>query len=136
MKTYNLEIKWSISKGRETCGYNICSLWDINKKYQTYGGGYDMLGTVFAQWLFANFKERIIKTCMPATRTKPNCYSNCDGYYGFFHSQESGNYWLDGACGFECMTTIAKAIGLDIQKIYNRKYTTLKNIIVTDKEAE
>jgi len=27
-----IEIKWSVSKGRDTYGYNICSLWSWGKK--------------------------------------------------------------------------------------------------------
>lgn len=127
----NLMIKWTISKGKDTYGYNICTLWDNKKAYRCNGGGYDMLGTVFAEWLWDNYKDKIIATCDTAKRTGPCSF---DGYYGFSESQVTpGHYYLEGACGFECMERIAKAIGLQIKKFY-QKYR-LVNIIVMEKEV-
>lgn len=119
----NLIIKWTISKGRDTYGYNICTLWDGDKAYRCNGGGYDMLGTVFANWLFANYKESIINACKPATQTD----KGYDGFYGFFHRND--NYYLDGACGFSCMELIAKAIGLMPEYVRDRK-GNLTNILI------
>lgn len=46
MKTKVLQFKWTISRGRDTYGYNICSLYVDGKKVSgCSGGGYDMMGT-------------------------------------------------------------------------------------------
>ena len=38
-----LKFKYTTSRGRDSYGYNICSLWvDGEKKASTCGGGYDM----------------------------------------------------------------------------------------------
>lgn len=42
-----LEFKWSVSRARDTFGYNICSLWihtdaGREKVASACGGGYDM----------------------------------------------------------------------------------------------
>ncbi len=58
----NLVVKWTISKGRDTYGWNIVTLIDGKDKYKTNGGGYDMMGTVFAQWLWKNYSDKIIET--------------------------------------------------------------------------
>lgn len=108
---YYLDLRWTISRGRDTYGYNICSLWDGDKKYSCLGGGYDMTGTVFAHFLKDNFLDKIIATC------KPHCQDQ-DSFYGFFH--RNGNYYLDGACGLSCMLEIAKAIGLEVKHLYGK----------------
>jgi len=58
--TKSLEFRWTVSKGRDTYGYNICSLWvDGVKVSSCNGGGYDMQGTAFAEWLQDNFQDRL-----------------------------------------------------------------------------
>lgn len=59
METY-LAISWSISRGTETYGYNICRLDDsqTGKRYRCLGG-YDMMGTVVGQWLEDLFQPQL-----------------------------------------------------------------------------
>ena len=69
MKQAGLEFRWSISRGRDTYGYNICSLWvDGYKVAACNGGGYDMEGTVFAIWIESNFQKRLNKLEIPMNR--------------------------------------------------------------------
>jgi hypothetical protein len=112
MNEKTLTIKWTTSRGRETQGYNICTVWDGDKAYRCSGGGYDMLGTSFAYWLQANYMPRIIE------RLKPH-EDRQDEWYGFF--KRGDKYFLDGACGISSIEKIAKDIGLRIQIICNRK---------------
>lgn len=61
MKTYNLEYKWTVSKGRYTYGYNICSLYvDGHKRASCNGGGYDMQGTCLGNWIANRFPDRLM----------------------------------------------------------------------------
>lgn len=115
----NLSLKWTVSRGRDTYGYNIVTLTDqaTGKKYRTNGGGYDMQGTVFSSWMGDNYRER---------------YKSLDtsSFYGLYHA-EDGHYYTNGACGLNCMLRIAKAIGLDYQEVYSRR-DGLTNILVED----
>jgi hypothetical protein len=55
-----LELRWTVSKGRDTYGYNICTLF-VNgiKAAACNGGGYDMQGTSVGNWMATAFPERL-----------------------------------------------------------------------------
>lgn len=56
-----LEFKWTVSRGRDTYGYNICSLFvDGVKRAACNGGGYDMEGTSLGNWMQKEFKEELL----------------------------------------------------------------------------
>ena len=96
------EIKWTVSKGVNTYGYNICTLYIGGGKVAACnGGGYDMVGTVWGMWLQAQFQDRL-KT-IPVDRSK---------FYGMGENTKGLRY-LDGACGDTCMLKIANQIGID-----------------------
>jgi hypothetical protein len=60
MKT--LEFKWTVSRGRDTYGYNICSLYvDGQKVSACNGGGYDMKGTALGNWIARAYADRLLK---------------------------------------------------------------------------
>ncbi len=109
-----LELKYTVSKAQDSYGYNVITLIDRETKYRTCGGGYDMIGTVFAKWLWANYKDEIIRCCAPY-----EC-KDADGieYYGYFN--RNGHQYLDGACGIDCIIRIAKSIGLSVERYYNK----------------
>ena len=121
----NLEIRWTKSRGIETYGWNIVTLYDGDTKYRTNGGGFDMDGTVFAMWLQANYMTDIIAKCKPIDYGLH--FIDREGDYGFF--TKDGKYWLDGGCGLDNIKRIAKAIGLDIEFVYARK-KGLTNILI------
>lgn len=114
-----LTYKWTISRGRETYGYNICTLWDGNTPYRCNGGGYDMQGSVFGLWLWANYKDRLESITLT------------DDMSGLCISQVNMKRYLDGACGLESMKHIAIAIGLKVHMDYKPRGGLL-NIIVTE----
>jgi len=92
-----LTFKWGVSRGRYTYGYNICSLYVEGKKVASCnGGGYDMKGTCFGDWIEKEFQEQL-KTL------------NLDEFYGL--QEYDGKRILDGACGFSSMERILKALG-------------------------
>jgi hypothetical protein len=123
---HHLKLSWSTSKDRDTYGYNICRLDDslTGKRYETCGGGYDMIGTVFAEWLQDCFQSELMALKDRAyyvhdghslsTPARP------DSFYGMYDNTQSkkGNITLDGGCGLESIIKIAKAIGLEIQREY------------------
>jgi len=57
-----LEFKWTVSRGRDTDGYNICSLYvDGRKVASCNGGGYDMKGTALGNWIAKAYADRLRK---------------------------------------------------------------------------
>jgi hypothetical protein len=132
-----LQFKVTTSKGRYTYGYTIVSLY-VNgvKSFSTCGGGYDMSGTVLAQYVQANFKDRLKKLT-----SNHGSLDDGTGYYGltftrinkdtqrheYVKNYEEGtrtNIHLDGACGWNSITRIMEAIGLQVEKVNVYKLMT------------
>ena len=127
----HLSLKHSISKAQDTYGYNVVTLTDTTtgKKYRTKGGGYDMVGTVFANWLKDNYSDELMDLCITgycgATRSNETreYKRNVNGFYGITaYTDDRDNvlsYALNGACGLGCIISIAKHIGLNIETVYS-----------------
>lgn len=106
-----LKFKWTISRGRDTYGYNICSLYVDDKKVASCsGGGYDMEGTVLGMWMEKEFYEEL------TTLTS-------NDYYGLYNDNLAIR--LDGACGFNCMTRVLDALGYKLKRIDSSKNQTI-----------
>ena len=66
MEEYKLVFKWGVSRGRNTYGYTICSLWVDDKKVaMCNGGGYDMKGTCLGDWVATKFKKELLTLTIP-----------------------------------------------------------------------
>lgn len=119
--TNHLTISWSISKGRDTYGYNICRLdsYISGKRYRCMGGGYDMMGTVVGDFIQAEHQDKL------------QAHGNISDFYGA-RKREDGSISLDGACGLECMLSIAAAIGLTFKRLHNRKGHTVGYLVDSD----
>lgn len=101
-----IRTKWTTSRGYETYGYNICSLYIGQKKcFSCNGGGYDMEGTVIADMMKALFPKELLKLAKKG------------GFYGL--QEYEGSFILDGACGKSSMERILKEFG------YNLDYLNL-----------
>lgn len=125
-----LQYKWTISKGRETYGYNICTLYVNGRKVaRCNGGGYDMQGTCLSQYMRVRFEKEL-----KGLTGNNGSGDDGTGYYGLnFYGpkpdyerhkqyQEGDSISLDGACGHESMVTILNALGYRMKYISeNRK---------------
>ena len=121
-----LILKWSVSRGQNSYGYNIVSLWENGKKvFSTNGGGYDMKGTVFGSWLKENYLERIKKLS-----GNTGSLDDGTGYYGLSYYTKDGNssknyidgkttVRINGACGLNEMFRIAEAVELSVKYDYD-----------------
>ena len=138
MTTKQLHFKWTISRGRDTYGYNICTLLvDGEKVGKTCGGGDDMQGTVLAQWLQNNFQDELkARFNEEISAIKPKdyldysgyCYKEIKNFYGTrIHGKEGKELAisLDGACGFDSIKRVAEAIGITFQ--WNPESNRYKN---------
>lgn len=156
-----LACKISTSRGQETYGYNIVRLTDNNyrgKSFKTMGGGYDMWGTVLAHWLSDQIKNNeLLLKVFTDEMLKRFKLGKSEVPYGFtLHKTKkmyrpdettlvwsvvkqqlmAGNWYLDGACGDECITRIAKMLGITCKKKYLHskragRYDTLLGVDVT-----
>lgn len=142
MKVTNLIEKWTISKGRDTYGYNVCSLWEKQSQWSTKvckvatccGGGYDMQGTVIAEYLKNNYQDRLLKLFDSLPQKHYNDYSYCvDEFYGMTKSKEKNTVHLSGASGLNAMEDIAKAIGITFSRLKINSNQIL--ITLTDNES-
>lgn len=143
MKINHLSISWSVSRGRDTYGYNICRLdsRQSGSRYKCMGGGYDMIGTVFGDWLECEYQSELVahvaslpKIQYGSTKRMQISEEINPSYYGLT-IREDGSVSLDGGCGINCMVRIAEAIGLEVQWEGNRKGHTV-GYFVAPKLAE
>lgn len=123
MNINHLSLSWSVSRGQDTYGYNICRLdsRDSGKRYKCMGGGYDMIGTVFGEWLVAEHQEALqaLFAKYPAEPYALTGWTVIKEFYGMF-KEADGNIRLDGGCGIESMIRIAEATGLEVEREYQK----------------
>ena len=124
-----LALSWSISRSRDTYGYNICRLDDTTtgKRYRCSGGGYDMTGTVLADWL-TDVCQSELQALAPragAWYSKANGYrtnpDRLNGLYGLSINEDTGTASINGACGVRSVEMIAAAIGIGFRATVNRR---------------
>lgn len=73
-RTIVLQFRWTVSRGRETYGYNICTLLaDGVRVAACNGGGYDMKGTALGNFIAANFADRLRRRISADPVTCPRC---------------------------------------------------------------
>ena len=123
-----LALTRSVSRGRDTYGYNICRLDDTSTgdRFKCMGGGYDMQGTVFGEWLEACYQDRLVVLKDRAnyffkTGETTRANDRPDRLYGMAYIVEDDRISLDGSCSLECMIRIAEAIGLEVERDYIAK---------------
>lgn len=146
MNRYNfnhLVISWGVSRGRDTYGYNICRLDDrqSGKRYRTCGGGYDMIGTVFGDWLEDVYQSELLAK-VQELMSNPDAFEDCgysvkgyikfSGLYGMTYNTNNGKVSLDGACGISSVIQIAEALGLQVQWEGNKKGHTVGYYVTRD----
>ena len=151
---YNLKFKNTTSRGKDSYGYNICTLIVDGKKVsRCNGGGYDMQGTCFGNWLAYQFKDELLKfkkEFYGLTFHNPT-YKVSDEIvlkeqkgeslglerYQDFYKQSSKLptekhtiAQIDGACGFSCVENILNELGYSLNCVYYKDeiYTVQKTI--------
>lgn len=133
-----LTISTGTSRGRDTYGYAIVRLRDSDtgKFYRCNGGGYDMVGTVLADWLTDVHQDALralgrgrayyfADTGRYVTNQSP------DALYGMtWHSD--GRVRLEGACGVESVRRIAEAAGVVLRSLPSKHGETAGWLVVED----
>lgn len=139
MTEHTLNITWTVSRGRNTYGYHVVTLCERGEvKARCNGGGYDMRGTVFAEWLENAFQERLLKigsrlsyqVNKKGERSRNEAKNHL---YGGTFNRQKNKVTLDGGCGFSSIERIAEAIGLKVRLIDASKGTDI--VLVSDSKA-
>lgn len=143
MSAFNrLALSWSVSRGRDTYGYNICRLDSRNsgRRYKCMGGGYDMIGKVFGDFLESEYQAELKALVEPLPKVPYGSTTWLQiaedinpSFYGLT-IRSDGSVHLDGACGLDSMKRIARALGLSVEYEFNRKGHTVAYYI--SKEAQ
>lgn len=117
-----LSYKYTTSKGRNTYGYNIVTLYANGKRVaRTCGGGYDMRGTCLGQYISGLYESKL-KTLT----ANYGSMDNTQGHYGLVHATKTKRLnnatsethsYIDGAYGENSVRQIAEAIGLKIESV-------------------
>ena len=131
-----LAVKWTVSRGRETYGYNICTVTDqeTGKRFRCMGGGYDMLGTSFGEWMQETYQARLIAIAERAHTVgySPSEWTHDGELYGMaWYQYGGGRVNLDGGCGIESMVKIAKEIGLHLSRTWDRRGNTTGYVVTS-----
>ena len=140
--TTYLRLGYGTSRGRDTYGYNIVRLTDetAGTTFRCMGGGYDMIGTVLADWAEATHQDRLQKlagqahaTFRPGEGYKSHGEDTAGRFYGMRADyDESGalvRVSIDGACGQSSVERILTAAGIKLTRTWkttgrNRGETT------------
>lgn len=119
-----LAFRWTTSKAVESYGWNILTATDVltGQKYRCTGGGYDMGGTVLAKYLEDIHQDKLRGITSSAYHRwhGEGLTVNTSGLYGL-RSSKDGSMHLDGGCGIESMVVIARAIGLEVTRTFDRR---------------
>lgn len=114
----SLYFVWSVSRANDTYGCNICTLregFKRNKIASTCGGGYDMKGTVLADFIKLHFENELkrlnSKEFYGLSFWNPETKKQCKRY------RQGNKICLNGACGFEPMQAILDKIGFKLKFI-------------------
>ena len=122
MKIENVQIKHSISRGRDTYGYNIITAVCNGKSYRTLGGGYDMIGTVLGDWFETEHQDDLtaLVTTLKLEHYAGTTKRPAGTFYGLFVRDDNSVY-IDGACGISCVLDIIRACGYKTQTSRDKK---------------
>lgn len=126
--------KYGVSRGQDTYGYTLVSLYVDGKKVaKTGGGGYDMKGSVLGQWITNNFQDELKKLTAHYGSQDPTPWDQ--SFYGLkFYSkdykphnkyQDGDHVSFDGACGFSECRKVLTALGYNLEYIHDTNKETI-----------
>lgn len=129
---HKLTISWTISKGRDTYGYNICRLDHsiTGKRYKCMGGGYDMVGDCLGQFVTDYLQADLMALADQSYYTVGLVGSsvshreggnNLYGVYAYYKDGQLVRVSVDGSCGVDSVRRIVEAMGYEFESVYNKR---------------
>ncbi len=111
-RTVRAKTHWSVVDGS---GYNRCTLSvDGEKVASCDGGGYDMTGTCWGEWLQNTYPERIRELIREPIYGLKFYNPNIAGNWIDLPTERHTRVSLDGGCGIDCMFHVLRAIGGEV----------------------
>lgn len=141
-----LRLSYGTSRGADTYGYTIVRLADetTGRRFRCMGGGYDMQGTVLADWACATHQDRLRQladrsyyvTGAGAGYRQRETTGTDDRFYGMVtYYREDGavdRVSIDGACGQSSVERILAAVGIRLARTWNRNGNTTGWMVTVD----
>ena len=122
-------IKYTESRGCDTYGELICTLRECGEKVaRCNGGGYDMAGTVFAEWLKIHFEEELKRLCASDYFALDFYDPRAKKYRKHYHN--GCRVCVDGGCGFESVERILEKIGFTVRKVERYNFGGGRYVVV------
>ena len=116
-----IEFKWGTSKGTNSYGFNICSMYLNGEKLASNTGvGYDMKGTCLAEFIKKNFKDTL-KTLKGNEYYGLSFYDPREKTYKDTYS-DGCEIYLNGSAGFNAMEKVLNTCGYKLSYIYEGHY--------------
>lgn len=150
--TTYLRLGHGTSRGQDTYGYTIVRLVDetAGRTFRCMGGGYDMVGTVLADWATETHQDRLLKLADRAFYVAPadggirRTDDESSAFYGLYRYEYGDarpiapvRVSIDGACGQSSVERILTAAGIRLTRTFkasgrNRGETTGWLVEVSD----
>lgn len=149
-ETTVLRIGHGTSRGRDTYGYPIVSLTDerTGARVRCMGGGYDMAGTVLADWAGATHGDRLL-----AALSDRGYYTWRDGGTGTEVTDGEGSLYgvyvyrdtagaayrvsIDGGCGVDSVWRALTAAGIRCERrTHDRRGNTTGWVVAVDTDDD
>lgn len=118
--------KVGTSKAADTYGYTrvVASDTQTGKKFVATGGGYDMTGTVLAEWAMAHVQDRL-DNLTPESKSvgghPRKLYGiHCAGHPVGAVGKPREHAYLDGGCGHSSIIDVLAACGVTATRVYDR----------------
>ena len=112
-KLENISHAWSCR------GYGSSRIQNANGETlcKATGCGYDRFGTVIGDFIELTFPDELQRLAKRFCKTKyPTGGKSSKAFYGLF-TRPDGTPYLDGACGYDSMTSILNCIGFELVKV-------------------
>lgn len=128
-----LVFKYGISRGQNSYGYRIVSLFVDGKKVaSTNGGGYDMKGTVLGRYINDRFMPQIVEIAkeqlQEANRMTKYYNDKGGGIYGLIvtkNEKQPARVHLDGMTGFSVCQEVLKLLGYSLEYVTDTDKETI-----------
>lgn len=127
-------LKVGTSKAADTWGYTrvVASDTRTGQKFVTTGGGYDMTGTVLAEWAMAHVQDRLDKLTPESQSVGPYPHKlygiHCAGHPVGAAGKPREHAYLDGGCGHSSVIEVLAACGVTATLVYDRSTRNSKLI--------
>ena len=90
LKNHVIRFTWSTSRGRDTYGYNLLTLWEDGRRVASQcGGGYDMTGAAVADWLESAYPVRLLAL---ARERAGSTITRNEGQSGYTYTSHTSRY--------------------------------------------